>query len=418
MDFATRWDDELRSVVERLCRFETVAGAEADAQRWLRERLGEYGFETYEWEADPATLAAHPSFPDDPDAIDAEGRPSVAGVREFGDPDAGPTLVLNGHVDVVPAGSGWEGDPFEPRWDGDRLTARGAADMKASLGACLFAARHVAETATDLDGRLVVESVVGEEEGGVGTAAATLESPYPFERDAAIVAEPTELRPVTATEGSLMARLRLDGRSAHAASRWRGESVLPHFERIRRAFADLERERGERVTHPLYEEYPVPWPVCVGRVEAGRWASSVADELVAEVRIGVAPGETVAEVEREFEARFAEVVADDPWLEAHPPTFERFSIQFEPAEVDPDETVVRAVRSGMEAVGLDGTAPRGATYGADNRHFVEAGVPAVVFGPGSVDRAHFPEESVDWEEVLLAGEVLSRAATTFLERDG
>ncbi|WP_255170722.1 ArgE/DapE family deacylase [Natrononativus amylolyticus] len=409
-------DDELRTFLERLCRFETTAGSEAEAQTWVRDRLEAFGFETYEWEADPEELAGHPSFPDDPAAIETANRPSVGGVLEFGDPDAGRTLVLNGHVDVVPAGRGWSGDPFEPRWNDTetRLTARGAADMKSGLAACVFAARQVADGDAGVDGRLVVESVAGEEEGGIGAAAAALSNPYPFERDGAIVAEPTSLRPVTATEGSVMKRLRLEGRAAHAATRWRGESVLPHFDRIRRAFLDLESERADRVTHPLYETFPNPWPVNVGTVEAGRWASSVPDELVAEIRIGVAPGETVAAVEREFERRLESVVADDEWLAATPPAFERFSIQFEAAETDPDEPVVAAVQDGMEAVGLEETAPRGATYGADSRHYVAAGIPTVLFGPGNIEQAHFPEESIEWAEVRTARDALARAVETFL----
>ena len=430
MDFASRWDDELRSVTTTLCEFETTAGNEAPAQYWLRDRLDAWEFETYEWEADARTLAGHPSFPDDPDEIEAADRPNVAGVLEFGDPADGPTLVLNGHMDVVPAGSGWTEDPFDPRWgevegdgqrdvpgkdaDGETLTARGAVDMKSGLATCVFVARHLQEAAEGLSGRLVVESVAGEEEGGIGAAAAAIENPYPFDRDWAIVAEPTELTPIVAVEGSLMKRLELTGRSAHAATRWRGESVLGHFDRIRRAFEALETARGERISHPLYEEYPIPWPVNFGRVEAGRWASSVADELEAEARIGVAPGETVDEVEAEFDERLAEVVAGDPWLEANPPTFERFSIQFEPAEISPDEPVVRAVQSAMRDVGLDRTDPRGATYGADNRHYVEAGIPTVVFGPGTVEQAHFPGERIEWRDVLVAGEVLVGTAKTIL----
>ncbi|ELY50297.1 ArgE/DapE family deacylase [Natronorubrum bangense] len=420
MEFSTTWNDALRSFADELCRFETTAGNEAAAQRWLADTLEEWGFETYQWEADPDVLANHPSFPDDPTAIETAARPNVGGVLEFGNPDVGQTLVLNGHVDVVPAGNGWDADPFEPRWtDGDgetgeTLTARGATDMKCGLAACVFAARHLASAEPAIDGRLVVESVVGEEEGGIGAAAAALENPYPFSRDAAIVAEPTQCRPVIATEGSLMKRLRLEGRSAHAATRWHGQSVLPPFERIRRAFDDLEAERGERVTHPLYEEFPIPWPVCVGRVEAGNWASSVPDELTAELRIGVAPGETVDEVEREFEQRLSTLVADDPFFDSNPPDFERFSIQFEPAEIDADEPIVRAVQDAMASAGLTATEPRGATYGADSRHYVHAGIPTVVFGPGDIQQAHFPEESIEWDDVLTAGETIATAASVFL----
>jgi acetylornithine deacetylase len=231
---------------------------------------------------------------------------------------------------------------------------------------------------------------------------------------AAVVAEPTELRAVTATEGTVMKRLRLRGRSAHAATRWVGESALTRFEAVRRAFEELETERHDSVTHPLYEEYPIRWPVCFGRVEAGSWASTVPARLTAEVRIGVAPGESVDEVEAAFEERLAEVVAADPWLREHPPAFERFSIQFESAEVRATEPVVTALQGAMVTAGLGDTAPAGATYGADSRHYVAAGVPTVLFGPGSVEQAHFPDETVRWADVERARSVLAETVRRYL----
>jgi acetylornithine deacetylase len=414
-EFLDPREGDLREFLDEFLRFDTTDGGESSAQAWLRERFEDWGFDTYQWTADAEELAAHPSFPDDPAEISTTDRPSVGGVVELGDPDAGLTLVLNGHVDVIPATrSAWTSGPFDPVWDGDRVTARGAADMKGGLAACVFAARRLAE-GSDVDGRVVVESVAGEEEGGIGAAAAALSNPYPFERDAAIVAEPTELGVVTAVEGSVMKRLRLSGRSAHAATRWRGESVLPHFERIRRAFEELEAEREKRVEHPLYAEYPTKWPVCFGAVEAGNWASAVPDELVAELRIGVAPGEAVAEVEAEFRERLDSVVEGSEWLREHPPAFERFSVQFEPASVSPDEPVVEALGDAVTGRGLDAT-PRGVTYGADSRHYQAAGIPTVLFGPGSIEQAHFPDESVDVGEVATASAVLADAAERFCGR--
>jgi acetylornithine deacetylase len=416
-------DTDRRAFVEEFLRFESVTGQEASAQEWFRDRLDSLGFETYEWLGDADLLADHPSFPDDPAEIDTAGRPSVGGVIEFGDPDAGQTLVFDGHSDVVPAEpESWSSAPFEPTWsdDGERLTARGAADMKSALSACVFAAlelreRHEnEEIECDLDGRVVVESVVDEEAGGIGAATAALSNPYPFERDAAVVAEPTELQPVTATEGTVMKRLRVHGRSAHAATRWRGESVLPHFRAIHDAFEELESERAERVTHSLYERFDNPWPVNAGVVEAGSWASSVPAELTAEFRIGVAPGETVDTVESAFEQRLSEVVAEDDWLTEHPPEFERFSVQFEPAAVDPDERIVRETQAAMDANGLSETAPTGVTYGADSRHYIAAGIPTVVFGPGTIDQAHFPDETVEWDEVETATDVFVTLAERFL----
>lgn len=414
--FVGAYGDDLQAFVERLLTFDTSEGRETSAQDWFEQQLAVLDFETYRWTPDSKLLAAHRSFPDDPAAID-EDRPSVAGALTLGSGD-GPTLVLNGHADVVPADEGaWSSDPFTPTWSGDHLTARGAADMKAGLGACVFAARYLADRAADwgVDGRVVVESVAGEEEGGLGAATAALTNPYPFGRDAAVISEPTALRPVVACEGSLMARLQLTGRSAHAATPQHGESVLPHFERIRRVFEKRERERARHVTHPLYRDHPRPWPVVCGTIRAGSWASTVPASLVAGWRIGVAPGETVAEVEREFCECLKEVAGGDEWLREHPPEFERFSVQFEPSEVDPAEPVVGAVQAAMSDRGLAGTDPVGVTYGSDARHYIEAGIPTVLFGPGSIETAHFPDETVTWPEVLTSGAVLANAVLRYFE---
>lgn len=410
-------DAELRNLTADLLEFPSVTGAEAEAQAWLRDYLADAGFEVYTWEGDAELLSTHPSFPNDPTEIETSDRPSVAGVAECGDPDAGSTLVLNGHIDVVPVEEeAWTSDPFTATWlDGDqRLRARGAADMKASLAACIWAVKDVMNGAKGLDGRLVVESVIGEEAGGIGAAQAAMRSPYPFERDAAVVAEPTELSPVLAVEGCLMKQLRVTGRSAHAATRWRGESVLPHFIHLYEGLSALEAERAEEVTHPLFEGFENPWPVNVGTVEAGSWASSVPAALTAGIRIGVAPGESVAEVERVFEDRLAEWVADDDWLSQHPPEFERFSVQFEPAEVDASERIVRTLEAAIEDAPRGTAEDRGATYGADSRHYLAAGIPTVVFGPGTIEQAHFPDETIAWEEVRAARDILADTAERFL----
>jgi len=410
---------EMCDLAEELIRFDTTGGTEAPAATWFRTRLSELGFETYAWEADPEELASLVEFPPASE-LDVENRPSVAGVLEFGDPDAGPTLVLNGHLDVVPPGGEWSGDAFEPRWEGNRLVGRGAVDMKSQVAACVFAALAVEDAlrngTPDLDGRIVVEAVAGEEEGGIGAPAAALSSPYPFERDAAIVAEPTDFRVVTATAGCLMARLRVPGQPAHAARRWQGEDPLDRFEAIRAAFRNLEADRATAVTHSLFERFDVPWPVVMGRVSAGEWASNVPGDLTAEARLGVAPGESLDAVERAFRERLEAAVAGDEWLAANPPDFERFGVQFEPAEVDPREPVVGALQGALAERGRDPD-PTGETYGSDARHYVRAGIPTVVFGPGRIEEAHFPEESIRWPRVLEAAGVIADAAWRFLGRD-
>ena len=211
-----------------------------------------------------------------------------------------------------------------------------------------------------------------------------------------------------------MKRLQLQGRAAHAASRWAGEDVLPHFERIRAAFLELEAERTDATTHPLYQEFPVTAPVCFGKVNAGNWASSVPSSLTAEIRIGVLPGESVDEVEAVYEDALQAIVDGEEWLSEHPPGFDRFNIQFEPAETDAEERVVQELRAAMLETGIDDTAPRGATYGADSRHYVAAGIPTVLFGPGTIEQAHFPDETIQWADVEQARETITETAARFL----
>ena len=410
-------EDELRALASNLVSFESYPGEEAAVQEWLWERLGALGFERYRWEPDPAVLTAHPSFPPI-ETLNLTNRPSIAGVLECGDPDAGPTIVLNGHADVVPVeASAWSEPPFDPAWHDGRLYGRGSADMKGGLAACVVAALAVKAVADDrgLNGRVVVESVVGEEAGGIGAATAAAMNPYPFERDAAIIAEPTDFALVVAAGGSLMTRLEVTGKSAHAARAWEGESVLPHFEQIRRAFNSLERERAEQVTHPRFTEYDAPWPVTFGRVEAGEWASSVPASLTAEIRIGVAPHETVAEVEAAYRHRLEDVCTERLWLTDHPPTLERFSVQFEGSEVDPDEPIVSCVETAAVAHGITDPSYEGFTAGTDARHYLGAGIPTVVFGPGSVDLAHAPDEHIGWDVLCRGCQMLATATTTALE---
>jgi len=165
--FEVTREADVRSFLSSFVEFASTPGEEAAVVSWFEDRLAEWGFETLTWTADADVLAGHPSFPDDPGEIDVAERPSVAGVLEFGDPDAGRTLVLNGHVDVVPASEGsWSSPPFEATWDDDELIARGAADMKGGLTAVAFAARAAAERARErgIDGRIVVEGVAGSDD--------------------------------------------------------------------------------------------------------------------------------------------------------------------------------------------------------------------------------------------------------------
>src|SRR5262249_7591111 len=155
------------------------------------------------------------------------GRPNVV-ARLEGSP-AGPHLLFDGHLDVVPAGNGWSQDPYTATVRDGRLIGRGAADMKGGIAAMVAAAEAVRQAGMPLRGTLTLAMVADEEEGGAGTRALLDDG---LEATWAIVPEPTELRPVVAHKGSANLHIRLRGVPAHASTPEQGVNAIEQAMRV------------------------------------------------------------------------------------------------------------------------------------------------------------------------------------------
>jgi acetylornithine deacetylase len=310
--------------------------------------------------------------------------------------------MLNAHVDVVPAGDValWAHDPWRLTVAEGKAYGRGALDDKGGVVCALHAARAIAQAGITLAGRLLVASVIGEEDGGTGTLGTILAGHV---ADAAIVVEPTSLAVVPAQAGALNFRLTVEGASAHGCVRDEGVSAVEKFEYLHAALLDLERRRNARVSDPLFARYALPIPLNVGTLSAGDWPSSVPDRLVCEGRYGVAVGEDPAAARAEFEQAIAAAAASDPWLAEHPPLGEWWGGQFDPASTPADHPIVATLCAALGD--LTGATPvvEGVTYGADMRLLTNvAGMPTVLFGPGDVRDSHRPNEYVPVEQLVTA----------------
>ena len=422
--------DGLVAFLRELIAIPSLDGAESPAQRAVGAWMERAGFATDIWRIDLDELAKHPDhcrevardealgvvgWIEEHAAEQATGGDAVAG--------AGRDLMLNGHVDVVPVGdeAAWTTPPWDPAVRDGRVYGRGAVDMKGGLACALFAAKAVHDAGVCLRGRLSVASVVGEEDGGTGTLATILRG---HTADGAIVLEPTELAVIPAQAGSLMFRLIVRGFSAHGCVREDGISAIEKFLPLFAALRRLEAERcgiaagaadvaGEPRS-PLFARYRLPWPIEIGTLRAGDWASSVPDKLVAEGRLGVAIGEEPAAARRAFAEALARAAADDPWLAEHPPEVEWWGGRFDPAVTDPSAPIVTTVVEAVTTVTGAAPAVEGVTYGADMRLLVNVGgIPAVLFGPGDVRVAHMPDEFVPVDELRTAAGTLIVAALRF-----
>ncbi|MFF8483743.1 ArgE/DapE family deacylase [Streptomyces antibioticus] len=380
----------------------TGSPAESELQHHLAGRMERLGLDVDLWPMDLPALLADPGFPGMEVA-----REEAWGLVGHTDGGAdGPTLILQGHVDVVPPGdlAAWQGDPFVPRVTGDVVHGRGACDMKAGLAAQLAALAAVRASGVRLRGRVAAHFVVGEEDGGIG-AFGTLRRGH--RGDACVIAEPTAGTVITANAGALTFRITVPGKAAHASSREAGVSAIDGYLPLHRALARLEADRN-RDPDPLLAEYPIPYSLSVGTLRSGDWASSVPDLLVAEGRLGVRLGEDPAAARAALERCVAEACAGDDWLRAHPATVTWPGGQFASGRLEPGHPLRDTVADAYaDATGAARPRERGATYGSDLRHYTGAGIPTLQFGPGDIAVAHSAREHVSLREVVDAARALA-----------
>lgn len=384
--------------VQEAVRRPSITGAEGVVQDYIAAVLRDLGMTVDMWEPRHEDFAAHPEFVAEEASF--VGRPNVVGTLKGA--GGGRSLAINGHVDVVPEGdeAAWKYPPFGATREGGRIYGRGAVDMKGGLLAGVGAVAAIMAAGVRLRGDVMVQSVIGEESGGVGTLAAILRGHI---ADGVLIPEPTSLALAPAQGGCLMFRITVHGRSAHAAMRNEGESALEHWYPLHGALLQLEADRNRTLSHPLYDGHANKIPFNVGKLRAGNWPSSVPDTLVAEGRFGVLPGEEMDAVRAAFEHTLFAAATLDPWLREQPPTLEWYGAQFGTAEIDATHPLVETVRGAFVATTGREPATEGVTWGSDMRLFTDvAHVPAILFGPGDVRWAHYPDEYIAEDELRAA----------------
>jgi acetylornithine deacetylase len=386
------------SLLQELVHTRSVTGEESAVGKVVERAFSERGLEVDTWDATSEEMEPYRDHVGEQDSY--ENRPNVAGVRRG--KGGGHSILLNAHTDTVDPGdpAAWRGDPLSGALEGDLLYGRGSCDMKGGLITHLVALDALSDLGIGLRGDVIVAATVGEENGGLGALSTILRG---YRTDAALITEPTRLALVPAQGGSLVFRLKIPGRSAHAAVRDEGVSALEKFVPIFENLRELEQERNGVLSHPLYDGVANKVPINIGVVRAGNWASTVPESLVAEGRVGLIPGEEVEPFKDLVLERIITVAERDPWLREHPPQLEWFGGQFAPAEVEADAPICEAVKKAHERVTGEKPSIEGVPYGADMRLFIRFGeMPCVMYGAGDVNVAHAPDEHISVTELLTA----------------
>lgn len=378
-------DDVIREAENLVSIESTARSGESELVEYLRDRF----------ESSPV------AFDIDIQAVDSEDPSRQNIIARAGDPERG-TLLLTGHLDVVPAvESDWSVPPFDLTRREDRLVGRGATDMKGSLASMLLAAEAYLSTA-ESPGEVILGFVAAEETGGDGTQELVRRG---IDADAAILGEPTNLTIGRANKGAVRYDIVFEGESAHSGRPYKGINAVSAVPDLLNKLAALDTDL-DAYTHDLLSP-----------------ASTV---TVTGLSGGTAPNIVPNQATVTFDWRFFPDMPTDPeWYDAQirdiidglqtdavDVSIDRWN--FKPAAgIDSGAAIVSSIEAALDSLERE-RHHTGFNAGTDAGYLVSAGIPTVLFGPGSIENeAHTVDESVSAEELVTSREVYREAISWF-----
>lgn len=400
---------EALELLQTLVRIPSLEGFEAPCQDILEQKMRGMGLAVDRWCPSDDELRAHPAYV--PTGRTYADRPNTVGIlRGVG---GGRSLILNGHVDVVPTGPEhlWQHGAWSGAYIDGRVYGRGSADMKGGVVANILAAMALQTAGIRLRGELIIENVVDEEAGGNGTLAAILRG---YTGDACIFTEPTGLtRLAISNRGAQFFRIVVPGQEGGIEYKHQLVNPISKAIEVFHAVEAYSIMRESVVRHPLYEtafDTKVPTGVC--RFMAGEWPSTIASQAILEGSIECLPNESIHEVKAAFRRYLEEWSAKDSWFRDHPLQLEWFGLWFDAAEIAPDDPLVVTLAETAESITGQRVNITGAG-GCDLRLPVLYGnTPAVLFGPKGA-MIHSTDEYIEFEQVVLCARVLAQMAVTW-----
>lgn len=397
-------DDRFDRQTEFLCELTShpsTRGAEQSAQAFMADELATRGYRIDRWQIDVDEIRHLPGFsPCQGPYVDAV---NVVGTHRSRS-QQGRSLILNGHVDVVPAGplDMWDSPPFEPRIADGWLYGRGGGDMKAGLASNLFALDALAACGLAPAADVHVQSVVEEECTGNGALACLARG---YTADAALIPEPFAERLVTAQLGVIWFQVHLKGLPTHVAYAGTGSNAIEAAFPLIEALHKMEHRWNAAENRPGdYAHMDHALNLNVGRIVGGDWTSSVPAWCIFDVRMAIFPGQSIEAAKAEIEKVIADAARQNAFLRKSLPVVVYHGFHAEGYALSQDSSARAA--SAIDA--LEG-AHRGVTGAAlereaitattDARFFgLYADMPALVYGP-CAEAIHGFNERVDLDSM-------------------
>ena len=414
VDHVDRAADEIVEFTRDLVRIPTVnppGDAYEACARLLGDQLARHGFDVEYIVADrsDAHSARYP-------------RVNVIGTQPGS--RSSPGVHLNGHIDVVPPGSGWSVDPFEGVIRDGRIIGRGVCDMKAGIAAAVFAAAALRRAGVELPGVLEVSGTVDEESGGFAGVAhlATIGRIAKARTPFVIIPEPLNVdRICVGHRGVYWFELTVRGQIAHGSMPFLGVSAIDGMTDVLAALRrDLQPALDARVTAmPVVPEGARRATININGIEGGQRVDGIQTPCVADWCRAVFDRrflfeETFASAKDELVTLIARALKSAPGI-----SYElRDVMVVDPVRTPDGSPVIGALNGAIRQV-IGSAARLVASPGTyDQKHFARiAGIPdCVAYGPGEIELAHQPDESCAVADILKATKVIALATLDLASR--
>lgn len=377
---AKNFDKEL-AFIQKVIQYGGQRGEEEAIQEEIYRQYNSRGYATTKLNMDPEALSKQPGA----GKISAKHSkaPVVIGVLEpKSSSNGGKSLILNGHIDVVPLGPEelWTHHPYSGIIEGDWLYGRGGADMRAGNVANMFALDALRSIGKRPASKVIIESVPEEESTGNGTMATHMAG---YTADAVLIPEPTNEQLVRANVGVIWFQIAVAGRPVHVLKATEGSNAIESIWKIVGGLKELEKKMNEEKQGRLhFEELDHPINLNVAMIEGGDWASSVPAWCKIDCRVALFPGVRAEDVAAQIEDSIQKVATTDSFLRDAPPKITWNGFFAEGYVLEPGsqaEDVLRAAHK--QAVGSELGSITMPAY-LDTRIFsLFQKIPALCYGP-------------------------------------
>jgi acetylornithine deacetylase len=384
------------SFTEDLVRFPSLRGQEHTAQDFMAQSFGQEGLDVDRWKINIDDIKHLPGF--SPVSISYDNAFNVVGAHRAPEVE-GRSLILNGHIDVVPEGplEMWRQGPYEPWREGDWLYGRGAGDMKAGLVSCLFAYKALKRAGYEPTADVFIQSVIEEECTGNGALACLARG---YHADVAIIPEPSGGHLRRAQTGTIWMKITARGLPAHAAYSEKGENAIKAAMRLIGALEELEEKwNSEKDRHPHFENLSHPINFNIGKITGGNWAASVPPTCTFELRAAIYADDDIQARRAELEACIMEFAAGDDFMKNLPPEIEYHGFMAEGYILENDDEPREILSTCHRLTHGNDLEERTGTGTSDIRFFgLYDDTPGLMYGP-TARNIHGFNECVDMQSI-------------------